>query len=157
MSRCEKTIEPGRTVVVLINTSVGWFPRDAAGIDEFFVKDHVAEIKAYWEERYPRNNLAFSSKASDVVPGNAPRHGTSCKEYSITVESSKTIDQQPLRVVERREGLTCAWRVDNAAAGKPNVELFWLEAFYEYAPSIGENPMESFDLMVRDLFESARL
>jgi len=53
--------------------------------------------------------------------------------------------------------LTCAWRVENPAPGKPTIEIFWLEAYDEYTPSIGQKPMESFDSIVRALFASARL
>ena len=157
LSRCEKTIEPGRSFIVLIDTAVGWFKSDAARNSEIFVTDHVAEIRAYWAHDYPGKNLVFSSRASDVVPGNAPSHGTNCMEYSITIEIEKTIDERRVPAVLRVEGLTCAWRVDVPAAGKPNVELFWLEAYDEYAPSIGQKPMESFDSIVRELFASVRL
>jgi len=156
LSRCEKTIEPGRTFVALIDTAAGWFNSDETRSSEIFVTDHVAEIRAYWKQDHPGKNLAFSSRASDVAPGNAP-HGTKCMEYSITIEIENSIDERPVPVVLRVEGLTCAWRVEGAAAGKQNVELFWLEAYDEYAPSIGQKPMESFDLIVRNLFASVRL
>jgi hypothetical protein len=157
LSRCEKTIEPGRTFVALVDTAVGWFGSDAARNSEIFVTDHVEDIRAYWKQDYPGKNLVFSSKVSDVRPGSAPSHGTNCMEYSITIEIEKVIDEKPVPAVLRVEGLTCAWRVEGAAAGKPNVELFWLEAYDEYAPSIGQKPMKSFDLIVRELFASVRL
>jgi len=144
LSRCEK-IEPGRAFVVLIDTAAGW----GAG-DKLFVTDHVAEIKMSWAQNYPGKNLTFSSKVSDVVPSDAPPQGTTCIEYSITAIRSP-------EAVLRVEGLTCAWRVEDAAAGQPSVELFWLEAFDLYTPHIGQRPMESFDLIVRELFASVRL
>jgi hypothetical protein len=150
LSRCEKTIEPGHTFGASIDTSAGWF----VGNKEF-VNDQVADIKRYWTQDFPGRNVAFSSKASDVVPGNAPSH-TTCMEYSITEIEEATGDRSAEAML-RVEGLTCAWRVENAAAGKPTVELFWLEAYEEYVPSIGQRPMESLGSIARDLFASARL
>jgi len=156
VSACQKTIEPGRTFDVVVDTAVGWMngePRNS----EVFVNDHVAEIKAYWMQHYSRNKLSFSSRASNVVPANAPALGTNCVEYSIGGEVDRTVEKRPVPLVFRIEGLTCAWRVERPAAGKPNIELFWLEAYDDYAPSIGQKPMESFDMIVRELFASARL
>lgn len=150
LSRCEKTIEPGRTFVVLIDTAAG-----SGATSEEFVTDHVAEIRAYWTEQRQRKNVAFSSRASDVVPANAPGHLTNCMEYSITVETEKATGGQSVATVSRVEGLTCAWAADPSAHsghGNWNVEIFWLEAYDEYAPSIGKKPMQSFDLIVRELF-----
>jgi hypothetical protein len=157
LSRCEKTIEPGRTFVALIDTAVGFFKTDKAQNTQIFVDDHVAEIRAYWMEAFPGNKVDFFSRTSDVTPGNPPSHGTDCREYSIAVAIGKVTDQQPASRVERVEGLTCAWRVDGAAPGSANVELFWLEAYDDYAPALGQKPMGSFDQIVKDLFASARL
>jgi hypothetical protein len=157
LSRCEKTIEPGRTFVAVIDTAMGFFRTDAARNTQVFVDDHVAEIRTYWMQAHSGDKVDFSSKISDVAPGNPPSHGTDCREYSITIEIGKTTDQQPASRVERIEGLTCAWRVDGAAAGQANVELFWLEAYDDYAPPLGQKPMESFDEIVKALFASARL
>jgi hypothetical protein len=158
LSRCEKTIGPGRTFDVQIDTAVGWFKSDAPRNSEVFVTDHVTEIKSYWVHDYhPAKNLVFSSRVPAIAPANAPSHGTNCREYSISIETEETIDKKRVPTVLRVEGLTCAWRVDNAAAGKPNIELFWLEAYDEYAPSLGQQPMESFDSIVRELFASVRL
>ena len=152
LSRCEKTIEPGRTFVALINTAMGAFTSI-----QIFVDDHVDEIKDYWEHAYPGNKVSFSSKISSILPANTPSHKAECREYSITVEIGKASDQQPVSRVERVEGLTCAWNVESPAAGAPTIELFWLEAYDDYAPPLGQKPMESFDQIVRDLFASARL
>jgi hypothetical protein len=152
VSYCAKTIDRGRDFWVSINTAAGWVGGDAA----FFVKDHVAEARAWWREKYPRNYLTFSSKISDVVPRNAPQ-GTSCIEYSISVEGAKAIGGQSVLVKQRVEGLTCAWRVGRHAGGNWDVELFWLEAGDEYAPSLAQKPMGSFNVIVRKLFASVRL
>ena len=122
VSRCEKTIEPGRTFVAVIDTAVGW-----AASTEFFATDQVADIKSYWTRDYPGKNLAFSSKISAIVPGNAPPSGTNCMEYSIAELENATGDR-PQQAMLRVEGLTCAWRVANPGSGKPTIELFWLEA-----------------------------
>jgi len=151
VSRCEKTIEPGRTFVAVIDTAVGW-----AASTEFFATDQVADIKSYWTRDYPGKNLAFSSKISAIVPGNAPPSETNCMEYSIAELENATGDR-PQQAMLRVEGLTCAWRVANPGSGKPTIELFWLEAHEEYIPSIGQRPLGSFDLIVRELFASARL
>ena len=143
LSKCETDIAPGRGFVAVIDTAVGWFVGE-----KVFVTDHVAEIKAYWAHEYPPDKLTFSSKASDMVPGNAPPGATLCIQYSMTGKTETVL---------HIEGLTCAWRVENPAAGQQNVELFWLEAYDEYTPSKGQQPMPSFDLIVRDLFASARL
>jgi len=156
ISRCARTIEPGHSFTVYIDTVVGFFRTDARSI-EIFVSDHVAEIKTAWERLYPRNDLAFSSRDSSVTPANAPAQWTRCKEYSISVETEKAISGQRVPVVQRTEGLTCAWSVEGAAAGKHNIELFWLEASDEHTPSLGQTPLDSFNAVVRELFASARL
>src|SRR5262245_19482574 len=51
LSRCEKTIEPGRTFVALIDTAVGFFKTDKAQNTQIFVDDHVAEIRRSEERR----------------------------------------------------------------------------------------------------------
>jgi hypothetical protein len=157
LSSCEKTLAPGHTFVASIDTAAGTFLTDTAGNRDIFIDDHLAEIKSTWQGWYPRNNLRFSFRVSKITPGNAPPSGTSCREYSITVETKKEIEKRSVPAVLRVEGLTCAWRVEHASAGKANVELFWLEASDQYAPSLGQKPMKSFDLMVRDLFASVRL
>ena len=142
LSRCEKTIEPGRALIVLIDTAAG-----AGATSEWFVADQVADIKAYWQER---ENVTFSSRTSDIVPSDAPQL-TKCMEYSIAVQTKE---------VMRVEGLTCAWIADpssHSGHGNWTNEIFWLEAYDEYNPSIGQKPMKSFDLIVRKVFESARL
>ncbi len=158
LSRCEKTIEPGRTFLALIDIGMDWFGANPSGdAIEIFVTDQVEEIGTYWKQDYPGKNFAFSSKVSDVTPGNAPSRGTKCMEYSIAIEIEGTTGGQPVPAVTRIEGLTCAWRVEGGAPGKPNIEIFWLEAHDEYAPSLGQKPMESFALIVRELFASVRL
>lgn len=149
-SRCEQTLDPGRTFIVLIDVAAGAF-----ATSETFARDQASDIKGYWQEAYP-GKVAFSSKASGIVPGNAPQ-GTRCYEYAITAETEQTIEQQSVPTVSRVAGLTCAWPVENPAPGKWTIEVFWLEAYDEYAPSRGQNPMPSFDAMVRELFASARL
>jgi hypothetical protein len=151
-SRCEKGIEPGRTFVALIDTAMG-----AGTTIQIFVDDHVDEIKDYWEQAYPGNKVSFSSRISDILPTNTPSHKAECREYSITVEIGKATDQQPVSRVQRVEGLTCAWNVENPEPGAPTIELFWLEAYDDYAPPLGQKPMVSFDQIVRDLFASAQL
>lgn len=68
-------------------------------------------------------------------------------EYSVMAKTEKEIQQV--------EGLACAWPVEKPKAGKWTVESFWLEANDTYGPS--QQPMASFDAVVRDLFLSARL
>ena len=148
LSRCEKTIAPGRTFTAVIDTAIGVYPSS-----EDFVTDHVSDIKSYWQHDYEGKNVSFSSKVSDVVPGNAPPQGANCMEYSITETEKVSGEEAVLRV----EGLTCAWRVEPPVPEKQNVELFWLEAYDEYVPSIGQKPMESFDPIVRTLFASVRM
>jgi len=95
LSRCEKTIEPGRTFTAVIDTAVGW-----GGSSEDFVIDQVNEIKSYWQHDYPGGkNLVFSSKVSAIVPGNAPRE-TSCMEYSIAIDIA-AINGRPVPAVQR--------------------------------------------------------
>src|SRR5262245_523135 len=94
LSRCEKTVEQGHTLIVLIDTAAG-----AGATSEWFVADQVSEIKAYWKER---ENATFSSRTSDIMPEDAP-HLTKCMEYSIAVQTKE---------VMRVEGLTCAWTAD---------------------------------------------
>jgi len=152
LSRCEKPIAPGRTLVALIDTAMG-----ALTTTETFVTDHVAEIKSYWQHDYPGKNLAFSSHVSNIVPsGNLPSHGTNCMEYSIT-ELDNATGNPPVQTLWRVEGLTCAWFVDEPKPGKLTIELFWLEAYDGYDPAKGQKPMESFDSIVRALFASVRL
>jgi hypothetical protein len=156
VSYCKKTIEPGHNFAVVIDVAVGWMKSGDSRNSTIFVTDQVAEIKTYWQEKNLRN-LVFSSRASDVTPANAPPQGTVCLEYSIAADTEEVMNGRPVPIVEHIEGLTCAWPVEAAAAGKPNVEIFWLEASDVYAPSIGQKPMESFDSTVRKLFASARL
>jgi hypothetical protein len=151
LSRCEKTIEPGHSFSASVDTSAGWFVGQ-----EDFVREQVADIKSYWTKDYPGKNLAFSSRASDVVPGNASTRDITCMEYSVT-EITEATGSQSAETMMRIEGLTCAWDVEHAAEGKPTVELFWLEAAEAYLPSIGQKPMDSFDSIARELFASARL
>lgn len=150
VSRCEQTIEPGRAFIVLIDVAAGAFADS-----ETFARDQASEIEGYWKEAYP-GKVTFSSKPSAIVPGNAPQ-GTRCYEYAITAETAQTIDQQSVPTLSHVAGLTCAWPVENPAPGKWTIEIFWLEAYDEYAPSRGQKPMPAFDATVRDLFASARL
>jgi hypothetical protein len=152
LARCEKKIEPGRTFVALVDVAVGW----GVGTKRF-VDDQVAEIKAYWQQYAPGNQFAFTSKPSEILPANAPAEGTECREYSISIEFDKKTAEQTATHVEHVEGLTCAWFVEKPANGKPNVELFWLEAYDGFKPQLGQKPMESFDLIVKELFQSIRL
>jgi hypothetical protein len=157
LSKCEKQTESGRKFDVLVDTSVGWFYIEPSQRNQIFASDHVAEIEEWWKEAYPHNNLSFSSRASDFAPANAPEHGTACFEYSIAVEVGQRIEDRIAPSMWRIEGLTCAWSVPDPEAGKPNVELFWLEVSDIYVPSLGHEPMEDFDGIVRRVFASARL
>jgi hypothetical protein len=152
LSRCEKTIEPGHTIVVIIDTAMG-----IAATTEYFVADQVNDFKSYWQHNYPGKNLAFSSRVSMIVlGGNRPSHGTNCIEYSIT-ELDNPAGNPPVQTLWRVEGLSCAWFVDNPQPGKPTIEQFWLEASEGYDPAEGQKPMDSFDSVVRALFASVRL
>jgi hypothetical protein len=98
-------------------------------------------------EREFSGKASFSSKASDIVPSNAPSHKTICMQYSVMAKTEKEI--------QHVEGLACAWPVEQPKAGKWTLESFWLEANDTYGPS--QEPMASFDTLVRDLLLSARL
>ena len=152
LARCERIIAPGHKFIADIDTAMG-----IAATTEFFVTDQVKDFKSYWQHDYPGKNLAFSSRVSTIVPGgNRPSHGTSCIEYSIT-ELDNPTGNPPVQTLWRVEGLTCAWFVDNPKPGKATIEQFWLEVFDGYDPAKGQQPMESFDAIVRALFASVRL
>ena len=157
LAECERTIEPGHSLVVIIDTVIGFFGAPTPGNVERFLNDHVVEIETFWKQNYPHNNLAFSSRRTGLKPANTRDAYALCKEYSISVERWKSVGARRVPVVVRTEGLTCAWEVQGAAAGKHNVELFWLEVSDEHAPSLGQTPVESFDTLVREVFASARL
>ena len=111
-----------------------------------FVLDRVEVARQWWIENFP-GKAHFSSKASDIVPSNAPSRGATCMRYSVVAKTEKEI--------QRVEGLACAWPVDKPKAGQWTIESFWLEANDTYGPS--QQPMASFDAVVRDLLLSARL
>jgi len=142
MAHCTKSLEPGHEFTVRIDTSVGAGYVDSAE----FVLDRVEVARQWWRENFPVK-ARFSSKASDIVPSNAPSHRTICMEYSVMAKTEKEI--------QHVEGLACAWPVEKPKAGIWTVESFWLEANDTYGPS--QQPMASFDAVVRDLFLSARL
>jgi hypothetical protein len=161
-AQCETTHKPGRRFFVLIDAARGTFFDNSSPQKrgEMFVSDHVVEMQQNWEENvgnpYPNSALTFSSRASSVIPGNAPQNLTTCKEYSINFEIKETIDGHNVPVKWRVEGLTCGWGVERPESGV-NVELFWLEVFDSYAPTLGQMPTVGFEPIVRDVFASARL
>jgi len=142
MAHCTKSLEPGHEFTVRIDTSVGWGYVDSAE----FVLDRVEMARQWWRENFP-GKASFSSKASEIVPSNAPSDRTTCMEYSVVAKTEKEI--------QHVEGLACAWPVEKPKAGKWTVESFWLEANDSSGPS--QRPMTSFDAVVRDLLLSARL
>ena len=142
MAHCTKSLEPGHKFTVRIDISVGVGYVDSAE----FVLDRVEVARQWWRENFPVK-ARFSSEASDIVPSNAPSHRTICMEYSVMAKTEKEI--------QHVEGLACAWPVEKPKAGKWTVESFWLEANDTYGPS--QQPMASFDAVVRDLLLSARL
>ena len=141
MAHCTRSLEPGHEFTVRIDTSVGAGYVDSAE----FVLDRVEVARQWWMENFP-GKASFSSKVSDIVPRDAPSHGTSCMEYSVVAKTKE---------IQRVEGLACAWPVEQPKAGKWTVESFWLEANDTYGPS--QQPMASFDAVVRDLLLSASL
>ena len=161
-AQCEATHEPGRRFFVLIDAAMGTFfdNRSPQKRGEMFVSDHVVEMRQNWKENVgnpnPNSALKFSSRASSVIPGNAPQNLTTCKEYSINFEIKETIDGHNVPVKWRVEGLTCGWGLERPVSGT-NVELFWLEVFDSYAPTLGQMPTVRFESIVRDVFASARL
>lgn len=142
MAHCTKSLEPPHEFTVRIDTSVGVGYVDSAE----FVLDRVEVARQWWRDNFS-SKAHFSSKASDIVPSNAPSHGATCMRYSVVAKIEKEI--------QRVEGLACAWPVDKPKAGQWTIESFWLEANDTYGPS--QQPMASFDAVVRDLLSSARL
>jgi hypothetical protein len=142
MAHCTKSLELGHEFTVRIDTSVGWGYVDSAE----FVLDRVEVARQWWRENFP-GKASFSSKAADIVPSNAPSHKTICMQYSVMAKTEKEI--------QHVEGLACAWPVEKPKAGKWTLESFWLEANDTYGPS--QEPMASFDTLVRDLLLSSRL
>jgi hypothetical protein len=139
---CTKQLAAGRKFHVIIDTFVG-----SGGTPQEFLDDQIIEITQWWRDN-AGGEQTFSSKASDIIPGNAPP-GIVCAEYSVTAKSDKE--------VETERGITCAWPVEHPKPGSWKIEICVLEAYDAYKPPLGQKPLPSFDRIARALFLSMRL
>lgn len=106
MAQCEIKLFDGRVFWASMNTSVGWFKKRTPEDAKEFVRDHVAEAKAWWRDVYPKST--FTSEESPIEPKGAPPSGIECFHYRVQVDGVQDSEQPNVLLNTRMEGLTCA-------------------------------------------------